>query len=53
MPGVGDGEDQVPREEPAPLAFGPLLPGRWEGAQEVRGDPRLVPGGPAVGVSLV
>ena len=53
MPGVGDGEEQVPREEPAPLAFGPLLPGRWEGAQEVRGDPRLVPGDPAVGVSLV
>lgn len=40
MPGVGDGEEQVPREEPAPLAFGLLLPGRWEGAQEMRGEPQ-------------
>lgn len=35
LPGVGDREEQVPRE-----AFGLLLPGRWEGAQEMKGQPQ-------------
>lgn len=35
LPGVGDREEQVLRE-----AFGLLLPGRWEGAQEMKGQPQ-------------